>query len=118
VEEEVQQAVQLMVLAEHLKLVTVAEGVAGSPALEVEEAHCLLLEVGEPVGKSMEEVMELPYLARLEFLAVVVVEQHLRGGQHAHKTKAYLGMECCVLEVVVGLAHVRELEEVREPFAQ
>jgi hypothetical protein len=66
----------------------------------------------------MEEVMELPYLACLEFSAAVVVEQHLQGGQHAHKTKAYLGMECCVLEVAVGLAHVRELEEMREPFAQ
>jgi hypothetical protein len=63
-----------MAAAGHLMLVMAVEVVAGSPALEVEEARCLLLEVGVLVGKSMEEVMEPLNLARWASSAAAVVE--------------------------------------------
>ena len=98
-------------------LVTVVEGEVGSPALEVEEARCLLLVVGEPAGKLMEGVIEPLNLACLVSSVAAVVEQHLQGGQHMHKTKTYLEKEYCALEAAVGLARVRVLEEALEPFA-
>jgi hypothetical protein len=105
-----------MALAGHLILVTVAEGEAGWPALEVEEARYLLLEVEELVGKSKEEVVEPLNLGRLASSAAAVVEQHLQGEQHVHKMKTYLEKEYCALEVAVGLARVRVFE-APESFA-
>jgi hypothetical protein len=117
-EEEALQAAWSTLLAERSKLAKVVEAEASSPALEAEEARCLLLEVEELAEKLMKGVRELSDLGRLVSSVAMAVEQCLQVEQHVDKTKTYLGMECCALEEVVALVHERELVEAPEPFAQ